>query len=151
MTRRTTTTADLGMTLLELLNKSEQAADSGFLRDGIKLLAEELIDPDVTAIAGAEPHQRTLNRTTYRNCYRERYRPIFRMTDREAEILELLSFGFEDKEITSVLGMSLGTLRTHISRLFLKTNQRRRSGLVAAYMTLRAEPSTSDRTDSSIG
>lgn len=139
------------MTLLELLNKSEQAADSGFLRDRIKLLAEELLDAGVTAIAAAEPHQRTLNRTTYRNGYRERYRPIFRVTDREAEILELLSFGFEDKEITSVLGMSLGTLRTHLSRLFLKTNQRRRSGLVAAYMTLRAEPSTSDRTDPSIG
>ncbi|MEO9049675.1 MAG: LuxR C-terminal-related transcriptional regulator [Candidatus Dormiibacterota bacterium] len=139
------------MTLLELLNKSEQAADSGFLRDCIKLLAEELLDAGKTAIAGAEPHQRTLNRATYRNGYRERYRPIFRITDREAEILELLSFGLEDKEITSVLGMSLGTLRTHLSRLFLKTNQRRRSGLVAAYMTLRAEPSTSDRTDPSIG
>lgn len=36
--------ADLRMTLLDLLNKSEQGADPTFLRDGIKLLAQELMD-----------------------------------------------------------------------------------------------------------
>ena len=64
--------ADLRMTLLDLLNKSEQGADPTFLRDGIKLLAQELMDAEVTALVGAEPHQRTLNRTTYRNGYRDR-------------------------------------------------------------------------------
>jgi putative transposase len=64
--------ADLRMTLLDLLNKSEQGADPTFLRDGIKLLAQELMDAEVTAMVGAEPHQRTLNRTTYRNGYRDR-------------------------------------------------------------------------------
>jgi transposase-like protein len=64
--------ADLRMTLLDLLNKSEQGVDPTFLRDGIKLLAQELMDAEVTAMVGAEPHQRTLSRTTYRNGYRER-------------------------------------------------------------------------------
>jgi transposase-like protein len=64
--------ADLRMTLLDLLNKSEQGADPTFLRDGVKLLAQELMDAEVTAMVGAEPHQRTLNRTTYRNGYRDR-------------------------------------------------------------------------------
>jgi len=64
--------ADLRMTLLDLLNKSEQGADPTFLRDGVKLLAQELMDAEVTAMVGAEPHQRTLSRTTYRNGYRER-------------------------------------------------------------------------------
>jgi len=64
--------ADLRMTLLDLLNKSEQGADPTFLRDGIKLLAQELMDAEVTAMVGAEPHQRTLARTTYRNGYRDR-------------------------------------------------------------------------------
>ena len=35
--------ADLRMTLLDLLNKSEQGGDPTFLRDGIKLLAQELM------------------------------------------------------------------------------------------------------------
>jgi transposase-like protein len=64
--------ADLRMTLLDLLNKSEQGADPTFLRDGVKLLAQELMDAEVTAMVGAEPHQRTLSRTTYRNGYRDR-------------------------------------------------------------------------------
>jgi transposase-like protein len=64
--------ADLRMTLLDLLNKSEQGADPTFLRDGVKLLAQELMDAEVTAMVGAEPHQRTSNRTTYRNGYRDR-------------------------------------------------------------------------------
>jgi hypothetical protein len=38
--------ADLRMTLLDLLNKSEQGADPTFLRDGIKLLAQELMDAE---------------------------------------------------------------------------------------------------------
>ena len=58
----------------------------------------------------------------------------FHVTPRESEILELLCLGYEDKEITSALGISHGTLRTHMSRLFLKTRQQRRSGLVAAYL-----------------
>ncbi len=34
--------ANLRMTLLDLLNKDEQGADPGFLRDGVRLLAQEL-------------------------------------------------------------------------------------------------------------
>ena len=64
--------ASLRMTLLDLLNKSEQGADPNFLRDGVQLLAQELMDAEVTDLVGAEPHQRTSGRTTYRNGYRER-------------------------------------------------------------------------------
>ncbi len=64
--------ASLRMTLLDLLNKSEQGADPNFLRDGVRLLAQELMEADVTDLVGAEPHQRTAGRTTYRNGYRDR-------------------------------------------------------------------------------
>ena len=60
------------MTLLDLLNKSEQGADPEFLRDGLKLLAQELMDAEVTQLAGAGLHERSENRLTYRNGYRER-------------------------------------------------------------------------------
>jgi hypothetical protein len=36
--------ADPRMTLLDLLAKSEQGVDPTFLRDGLKLLAQELMD-----------------------------------------------------------------------------------------------------------
>src|SRR5438445_9398670 len=64
--------ASLRMTLLDLLNKSEQGADPNFLRDGVQLVAQELMDAEVTDLVGAEPHQRTAGRTTYRNGYRDR-------------------------------------------------------------------------------
>jgi hypothetical protein len=51
--------ASLRMTLLDLLNKSEQGADPNFLRDGVQLLAQELMDAEVTDLVGADPHQRT--------------------------------------------------------------------------------------------
>ena len=55
---------------------------------------------------------------------------------REQQIMELLARGLADKEIMVTLGMSLGTLRTHMSRLFVKTGQKRRTGLVATYVRL---------------
>jgi hypothetical protein len=39
------------MTSLDLLNKSEQGADPEFLRDGLKLLAQELMEADVAQLA----------------------------------------------------------------------------------------------------
>ena len=60
------------MTLLDLLSKAQQGADAEFLRDGLKLLAQEVMDAEVTQLVGAAPHERTESRLTYRNGYRER-------------------------------------------------------------------------------
>ena len=60
------------MTLLDLLSKAEQGADAEFLRDGLKLLAQELMDAEVTQLVGAGLHERAETRLTYRNGYRER-------------------------------------------------------------------------------
>jgi hypothetical protein len=60
------------MTLLDLLSKAEQGADPDFLRDGLKLLAQELMDAEVTQLVGAGLHERAETRLTYRNGYRER-------------------------------------------------------------------------------
>src|SRR5437016_4464657 len=60
------------MTLLDLLNKAGQGADPDFLRDGLKLLAQELMDAEVTQLVGAGLHERAESRLTYRNGYRER-------------------------------------------------------------------------------
>jgi putative transposase len=60
------------MTLLDLLNKAEQGVDPDFLRDGLRLLAQELMEAEVSQLIGAELHERSETRTTHRNGYRER-------------------------------------------------------------------------------
>jgi transposase-like protein len=64
--------ANLRMTLLDLLNKDEQGADPDFLRDGVKLLAQELMEAEVTELAGAGLYERSAGRLAYRNGYRDR-------------------------------------------------------------------------------
>jgi transposase-like protein len=59
------------MTLLDLLNKSEPGADPEFLRDGLKLLAQELMEAEVTQLVGAGLQERAETRLTHRNGYRE--------------------------------------------------------------------------------
>jgi len=59
------------MDLLELLRKAD-GADVDFLREGVRVLAQALMDAEVSAQIGAEHSQRTPERTTHRNGYRAR-------------------------------------------------------------------------------
>jgi transposase-like protein len=54
------------------VRKDEQGTDPQFLRDGVRLLAQELMDAEVNAAIGAEPYERTDKRITSRNGFRER-------------------------------------------------------------------------------
>src|SRR5579884_3845534 len=70
---RTDTMADeLRMALLELLRKAEVERDVDFLREGVRVLAQALMELEVSQHVGAEKHQRTPERTGYRNGYRDR-------------------------------------------------------------------------------
>src|SRR5260370_31927544 len=60
------------MALLDLLRKDEQGSDPQFLRDGLRLLAQELMDAEVTEAIGAAPYERSEKRVTARNGFRER-------------------------------------------------------------------------------
>jgi putative transposase len=59
------------MELLELLRKAD-GADVDFLREGVRVLAQALMDAEVSAQIGAEHGQRTPTRATHRNGYRGR-------------------------------------------------------------------------------
>ena len=63
---------DLRMALGDLLRKAEVERDADFLRDGVRLLAQALMELEVSQHLGAERHERTPNRTGQRNGYRER-------------------------------------------------------------------------------
>jgi putative transposase len=71
--RETTAMADeMRMALGTLLCKAQVEHDADFLRDGVRVLGEALMEPEVTRYVGAERHERTPDRTGQRNGYRER-------------------------------------------------------------------------------
>ena len=59
------------MALLDLLRKDEERSDPQFLRDELRLLAQELMDAEVTEAIGAAPYERTDKRLTSRNGVRD--------------------------------------------------------------------------------
>ncbi|SRR5579885_563898 len=62
---------ELRMALSELLRKAD-AGDGEFLREGVRALAQALMEFEVTQPLGAERYDRALTRTGQRNGYRER-------------------------------------------------------------------------------
>src|SRR3954447_24343446 len=70
---RTDTMADdLRMGLEELLRKAALEGDADFLRAGVRVLSQALLELEVSQHLGAERHERTPARTGHRNGYRER-------------------------------------------------------------------------------
>jgi putative transposase len=63
--------ADFRIALEELLRKGE-VDDLDFLREGIRVLAQALMELEVSQKIGAERHARSAERVTYRNGYRQR-------------------------------------------------------------------------------
>jgi putative transposase len=59
------------MELLELVSKAE-AGDVDFLREGVRVLTQALMEAEVSAQIGAEHGQRVPDRVTHRNGYRAR-------------------------------------------------------------------------------
>lgn len=63
---------DLSMALTELLRKYQTEKGEDVLRDGVTLLAHQLMELEVNEKTGAEKYERSLERAAYRNGYRER-------------------------------------------------------------------------------
>src|ERR687886_2620834 len=63
---------ELRMALEDLLRKAELERNADFLREGVRVLSQALMELEVSQHLGAERHERTLERTGYRNGYRER-------------------------------------------------------------------------------
>ena len=65
-----------------------------------------------------------------------------RLTDRQSEILELISEGLENKEIGRRLGLTEQAVKEHVSALLKRLSVRNRAGLADAAATLRVVGST---------
>ena len=57
---------------------------------------------------------------------------------RQAEILNLVADGLSDKQIANQLGLSYGTVRTHLERFFTTSGVRDRAGAAALWVRLQA-------------
>ena len=58
-------------------------------------------------------------------------RQEFRLSARQIEIARLISQGMSDRQIAGQLGISFGTVRSHMSRLFQKCRVNNRLQLLA--------------------
>src|SRR5215212_11638317 len=65
-------TASQSIDLLGVLRKIGLDQDTDFLREGVRVLSQALMEAEVSAQLGAERHERTPERTGQRNGYRER-------------------------------------------------------------------------------
>ena len=60
------------MDLMDLMRKHNLEMDADFLRAGVHLLMQRLIELEASEQIGAGPYERTTARQTYRNGYRQR-------------------------------------------------------------------------------
>ena len=60
------------MALLELLRKAELDEDVDFLREGVRAMAQQLMELEVAQHVGAEKYERAASRSGERNGYRDR-------------------------------------------------------------------------------
>ena len=75
----------VSMALAELVRKAEQNGDVDFLRDGVRVLTQALMEIEVSQHLGAERHERTAERSGQRNGYRQRTRLLTQDRRRELE------------------------------------------------------------------
>ena len=57
------------------------------------------------------------------------------LSRREVEILELVSSGFSNQDISIRLGITSSTVKTHLRNIFLKTDQHTRANLAISFLT----------------
>lgn len=68
----------------------------------------------------------------------ERISCLFSLTDREAEVSELLIGGYAIRNIAELLGVKESTVRTHTKKIYLKTRVSRQTDLIRLGMLLNA-------------
>ena len=62
----------VSMALAELVRKAEAEGDVDFLREGVRVLSQALLEVEVAQHLGAERYERTAERRGERHGYRER-------------------------------------------------------------------------------
>lgn len=64
--------AEDSMPIQELLDKLDSVTDLDFLREGVRVLAQALMEEDIKRLTGVALHERSEERSNHRNGYRDR-------------------------------------------------------------------------------
>lgn len=104
----------------DLIFNSLRAGANGYLLKNMR--REELVEAVQQVHAGGAPMSLSIARKVI-NYFHQAQRPaseIGQLTSREQDILRLLAKGYLYKEIADRLGISMSTVRTHISAVYEK-------------------------------
>ena len=124
----------------ELIFKSLRAGANGYLLKNLP--AEELIAAVREVRAGGAPMSMQIARKVVAHFHPHPSAPdhLAQLTQRESEILRLLAKGFLYKEIAEKLGITMGTVRTHIHTVYGKLHVQTRTEAVVKYLDREKSP-----------
>jgi DNA-binding NarL/FixJ family response regulator len=110
------------------------AGASGYLLKPVR--AQALVEAIEEVYAGGAPMSIKIARRVVQAFKKPVQIPneVAELTAREREVLDLLSKGFQSKEIASELGMSYWTVETHVAHIYQKLHVRSRAQAVAKYL-----------------
>lgn len=113
------------------------AGASGYLLKPVR--AAELIAAVKDVIAGGAPMTSNIARKVVQT-FKAPVPPsenlaVVALTPKETQVLDYLAKGYLYKEIAEVLGISYGTVHTHIEHIYQKLHVRSRSQAIAKYLT----------------
>ena len=57
------------------------------------------------------------------------------LSKREVEVLELVSSGFSNQDISMRLGITSSTVKTHLRNIYFKTDKHTRANLAISFLT----------------
>ncbi|MFM2199148.1 MAG: hypothetical protein RLZZ505_2580 [Verrucomicrobiota bacterium] len=113
------------------------AGASGYLLKPVR--AAELIAAVKDVIAGGAPMTSNIARKVVQTFKApvppSENLPVVALTPKETQVLDYLAKGYLYKEIAEALGISYGTVHTHIEHIYKKLHVRSRSQAIAKYLT----------------
>lgn len=119
----------------DLIFNSLRAGAAGYLLKNLP--PEELIEALQQVHAGGAPMSMQVARKVVEHFHRQgtpRPSGMSQLTDRENDILALLAQGLLYKEIGQRLGISLSTVRTHVTRIYEKLHVQTRTEATIRFM-----------------
>lgn len=121
----------------DLIFNSLRAGASGYILK--QMPHKELVSAIEQVYAGGAPMSMQIARkvVNYFNQLPEPATGVERLTQREHEILELLSKGYYYKEIGGNLGISMNTVRTHLKRIYEKLHVQSRKDATLKFLMKR--------------
>lgn len=117
----------------EALFEGCRSGARGFLLKDVSL--EQLASAIRAVAAGRTILQPSITETLLRNLQGKAQPdssdgPPEELSDRERDVIRLMAGGFSNREIGSMIGLSEGTVKNHVSRLLLKLDARDRTSAV---------------------